>query len=174
MLVLPTSEIPPKQLMQLRQLLDEVFEGEFSDDDWDHTVGGWHVVITQDDMPVSHAAVVPRVLDIAGSRWRCGYVEGVGTALRRQGEGLGSLVMQRLGTLIRTEFEIGGLSTSAHAFYERHGWERWQGPTYVRRGSQLIRTEDEDAGVMVLRFGPSRNVSLAESISCSERVGDDW
>ncbi len=82
--------------------------------------------------------------------------------------------MQRAGQLIRAEFDIGALSTSAHPFYEGHGWERWQGPTYVRRGAQLVRTPDEDAGIMVLRFGPSQNVSRAAGISCTARVGADW
>jgi aminoglycoside 2'-N-acetyltransferase I len=174
MQVLPTSEVPSSLMPRIRQLLDEAFGGEFSDDDWEHCLGGWHVLITDDGLPLAHAAVVPRVLEIGGVRWRCGYVEGVATRPRSQGQGLGSSVMQRLGMLVRAEFGIGALSTCAHGFYARHGWERWQGPTYVRRGSRLVRTEDEDAGIMVLRFGPSLRVSLTESISCDERAGDDW
>lgn len=172
--VLATSEAPPKLLRDLRQLLDDAFEGGFSDHDWNHCLGGWHAVIMEDDIPVSHAAVVPRVLDVGGSSWRCGYVEGVGTVPRRQGKHLGSMVMQRLGRLIMAQFGLGALSTEAHAFYERQGWERWQGPSYVRRASGLVRTEDEDAGLMVLRFGPSRGLSLTDSLTCDERDGDDW
>jgi aminoglycoside 2'-N-acetyltransferase I len=127
--VLATSAMSPGLAVVVRQLLEDAFEGDLSDEDWDHCLGGWHVLVTEDDVPLSHAAVVPRVLQIAGRRWRCGYVEGMATAPHRQGTGLGSLVMQWLGRLIRTEFEIGALSTSAHSFYQRHGWERWQGPS---------------------------------------------
>lgn len=75
---------------------------------------------------------------------------------------------------MRREHEMGGLSTGRHAFYERLGWERWQGPTFVRDGNDVIRTEDEDDGVMVLRSGPSAKIDLTASISCDARPGDDW
>jgi len=61
-----------------------------------------------------------------------------------------------------------------HGFYERLGWERWRGPTFVRHGPELVRTEDEDDGVMVLRFDRSLAVDLSGSISCEARTGDDW
>lgn len=66
------------------------------------------------------------------------------------------------------------LSTSAHAFYEALGWERWQGPTYVRDGETVVRTEDEDDGIMVLRNGPSAGLDLAQALTCDARPGDDW
>ncbi len=74
----------------------------------------------------------------------------------------------------RAEFEFGALSTGRHGFYERLGWERWHGPTFVRHGPELVRTEDEDDGVMVLRFDRSLAVDLSGSISCEARTGDDW
>ena len=162
------------RLSELRRLLDDAFRGDFSDDDWAHTVGGWHVTVVEDGVVVSHAAVVARRLDVAGRPFAAGYVEGVATAPTRQGEGLGSLAMAEIGELIRRHFEMGGLSTDRHRFYGRHGWERWRGPTFVRDGAVARRTEDEDGGVMVLRFGPSRDVDLGASITCETRPGDDW
>jgi hypothetical protein len=44
----------------------------------------------------------------------------------------------------------------------------------VRDGAETIRTEAEDDGVMVLRFGPSAPVDLTAPISCERRRGDDW
>ena len=76
--------------------------------------------------------------------------------------------------VIRRECELGVLSTSSHDFYGALGWERWRGPTFVRTGGQLVRTEDEDDGIMVLRFGPSQGLDLAAAISCDSRTGDDW
>jgi aminoglycoside 2'-N-acetyltransferase I len=83
-------------------------------------------------------------------------------------------VLRDLTTVLRREFEMGALSTSRHAFYERLGWERWQGPTFVRDGAETIRTEAEDDGVMVLRFGPSARVDVTAPIACERRCGDDW
>ncbi len=69
---------------------------------------------------------------------------------------------------------MGALSTSKQRFYERLGWERWLGPTFVRRGGGVVRTPDEDDGIMVLRFGASREVDRTAAISCEARSGDDW
>jgi aminoglycoside 2'-N-acetyltransferase I len=161
-------------LARVRRLLDEAFDGDFPQDDWEHTLGGWHVAIVEADMVVSHAAVVPRALEVSDRRWRTGYVEGVATAAGRQGEGLGSLAMSHVARLIRDEFELGGLSTGRHSFYERLGWERWLGPTFVRRGRDMVRTEDDDDALLVLRFGPSAGLDLTAPISCEARTGDDW
>ena len=172
--LLTTTEVPVDLLQRVRQLLDEAFEGDLSDDDWDHTLGGWHVVIMEGSAPVSHAAVVPRALEAGGRPLRSGYVEGVATAPGRQREGIGSLAMSQVAVVLRDKFEIGALSTGRHSFYERLGWERWRGPTFVRRGSELIRTEEDDDSLMVLRFGPSLELDLTAPISCEARTGDDW
>lgn len=173
-LVLATADAPADLLVRVRGLLDEAFGGDFSDDDWEHTLGGWHVVVGEGDVPLAHAAVVPRVLEIGGQPYRGGYVEGVAAATERRGEGHGTRAVRRAGELLRAEYELGALSTDRHGFYARLGWERWHGPTYVRRGGQLVRTPEEDDGVMVLRLGASRGVDLTAPIACAARSGDDW
>jgi aminoglycoside 2'-N-acetyltransferase I len=161
-------------LGQIRALLEDAFGGEFTDDDWEHTLGGWHVVIVEDDLVVSHAAVVPRLL-VAGERsLRAGYVEGVATEPGRQGEGLGTMAMTDAAALIRRQFEVGALSTGRHEFYQRLGWERWQGPTFVREGTERVRTEEDDDGIMVLRFDSTRELGLDLSLTCESRSGDVW
>jgi aminoglycoside 2'-N-acetyltransferase I len=172
---LTTSEAPAGLLAEIRRLLDAAFGGDFTEDDWAHTLGGWHVVVTDPVGLLSHAAVVPRVLGVAGRPWVTGYVEGVATTPARQGEGLGALAMTAATSYVRTAFELGALSTGRTGFYERLGWERWRGPTYVRQADgSAVRTEEEDDGVMVLRFGPSAGIDLAAPISCEARPGDDW
>lgn len=172
--VFPTAEAPPSLMRSVRELLDHAFDGEFTDDDWEHTVGGWHALVCEADAPVAHAAVVPRRLAVGDADLATGYVEGVATAPGLQGQGLGSLAMARLADVLRAEFDFGALSTSRHGFYERLGWERWRGPTYVRKGGSLSRTPDEDDGIMVLRFGPSAAVDLHAPVVCEARSGDDW
>ena len=90
------------------------------------------------------------------------------------GRGLGTTVMEPIGALIAEHFELGALSTSAHGFYERLGWERWQGPTFVRHPDGQIRTPDEDDGIMVLRTDATISIDLTVSIACEARPGDDW
>ena len=172
--LLATAEVPADLLTEIRQLLVAAFEGDFSEDDWQHTLGGWHVVVADSGTVVSHAAVVPRDLHVGDRPVRTGYVEGLATATARQRQGLGSLAMAAVGELLRGRFEMGALSTGRHHFDERLGWERWLGPTFVRHGSQAIRTEEEDDGIMVLRHGPGSGVDLRASLSCESRKGDDW
>jgi aminoglycoside 2'-N-acetyltransferase I len=172
--IFPTAEASAGCLEEIRRLLDGAFAREFSDDDWEHTLGGWHVTAMEGNTPVSHAAVVPRRIKAGGRSFRTGYVEGVATLPERQGQGLGSLVMSRVERLLRQRFELGALSTGLHAFYERLGWERWRGPTFVQRSGNLLRTEEDDDSVMVLRFGPSLDLDLASPISCEARKGDIW
>ena len=161
-------------LTELRQLLFDAFEGEFSAEDWEHSLGGWHVIAFDGDAAVSHAAVVPRASRVGDDPFQAGYIEGVATRPDRRHEGLASAVMAEASGVVRTRFELGVLSTGLWEFYERLDWQRWHGPTFVNHGERLIRTEDEDDGIMVLRFGPSEAVDLTAAISCDSRSGDDW
>ena len=172
--VLTTAEVPSELLVDIRRLLDESFAGHFSEDDWEHGLGGWHAIVTDGGAVVAHAAVVARTLHVAERPVRAGYVENVGAAPARERQGLATLAMTEINDVLRREFDMGALSTGAHPFYERLGWERWQGPTFVRSGAELIRTEDEDDGLMVLRFGPSADVDLTESLTCTDRPGEAW
>ena len=172
--VLSSAEMSGELVTDIRQLLAQAFDGRFSQEDWEHTLGRVHVVVSDAVAVVSHAAVVPRILEVAHRPFDAGYVEGVVTAPGQQGQGLASLAMARVSTLIRGSFAMGGLSTSRHGFYERLGWERWRGPTFVRDGSEELRTEEDDDGVMVLRFGVSRDIDLTGSLSCERRRGDNW
>ena len=69
-------------------------EERFTDDDWDHALGGVHFVLDLDGEIVAHASVVEREIHVDGRPLRTGYVEAVATAPGRQGAGFGSLVMR--------------------------------------------------------------------------------
>jgi aminoglycoside 2'-N-acetyltransferase I len=75
---------------------------------------------------------------------------------------------------IAAAYDLGALGTGEHAFYERLGWERWQGPTYERTATGDVRTPDDDDGVMVLRLPGSPVLNLRERLSCEWRPGDSW
>ena len=169
-----TASAAPETLAAARQLMDDAFGDRFSDEDWEHALGGWHGVIELDGTLVAHAAVVVRHLEVAGRPFRTGYVEAMATAPAVQGRGLGSLVMVEAAAVIRAEYALGVLSTGRHSFYERLGWERWRGPTYVRTARGQVRTADDDGDVLVLRHGASADLDLREPISCEERSGDVW
>jgi aminoglycoside 2'-N-acetyltransferase I len=170
----PTSAAPAGLLEQVQVMVATAFPGGFPDEDWNHALGGSHVVVWDEGGPLAHAAVVDRVLHVADAPLATGYLETVATAPARQGEGLGTLAVRTAMALLQHRFDLGALSTGAHRFYERLGWERWAGPTSVRTAEGDVRTPDDDDAVMVLRFGPSRDLDLRAPLSCEERPGDVW
>jgi aminoglycoside 2'-N-acetyltransferase I len=168
-----SEELSDDTRAEIRQLLTSAFEGAFSQDDWLHTLGGWHV-IARDDELVAHAALVERTLDVGGRKLRTAYVEGVATATSMQRRGIGTTIMRRIGDLVQMDYELGALSTSSHAFYEPLGWMRWCGPSYVLTAHGTERTPDEDDCIMVLLCDVSVDLDLALPICCEARSGDDW
>ncbi len=171
---LTTQELTDGEWIRLRAMLDVAFAGYFNDDDWDHAIGGTHVIVEVDHIIVAHASVVARRLEVPDRALHTGYVEAVATHPSFQGRGYASAVMQRAGDLVRESYELGALSTAIPAFYEQFGWERWQGPTYCRLPDELVRTEDDDGGVLVLRTPRTGAIDLAAAIACDYRGGDVW
>ena len=82
--------------------------------------------------------------------------------------------MTAIGAVLRERFDVGALSTDRPGFYERLGWERWRGPSFVLDAGERRRTADEDDGLLVLRFGPGADLDLTDAIVCRSRPGDDW
>jgi aminoglycoside 2'-N-acetyltransferase I len=161
----------------IRSLLGAAFAHDgtgFADADWAHALGGTHALAIVDGLIVAHAAVVTRPLEIDGRPVHAGYVEAVGTLPERQGAGHGSALMRAIDEVIVRDFELGALSTGAHAFFERLGWERWLGRTGVRTAAGVELTPDDDAGIMVLRTPTSPPFDPRGLLSCDWREGDVW
>jgi aminoglycoside 2'-N-acetyltransferase I len=123
---------------------------------------------------VAHASVVERPLEVDGRPFRTGYVEAVATDPRVQGAGHGSAVMRAIDEVIRRDYELGALGTGAQGFYERLGWERWQGPSGVRTAGGMVRTPDDDAWLMILRTPTTPDIDLRALLTCDWREGDVW
>ena len=126
-----TAELDRSTLTRARDLLDLVFDGEMTDDDWEHSLGGIHAIGWRDSSLVGHASVVQRRLVHGGDALRTGYVEGVGVDPAWQRHGLGGQMMQALEHIIEKAYDIGALGATDEAvsLYEHRGWVRWRGPT---------------------------------------------
>jgi aminoglycoside 2'-N-acetyltransferase I len=172
-----TDELASHEIEALRRMMGAAFapkDGVFANSDWEHATGGTHVLVEEASEILSHASVIERTLEIGGLPVRTGYVEAVATSPRHQRRGYGTLVMREIDDIIRGEYELGGLSTGSHGFYERLGWERWLGPTFVRTATGTERTADDDGGLMVLRTAASPPFDLNTAITCDWRDGDVW
>jgi aminoglycoside 2'-N-acetyltransferase I len=173
--VLTDDGIDPGLLVAARGICDTTFGDSFSDDDWAHTLGGARLLLFDEGLLVGHAAVVPRSIGFGELTLRAGYVEGVAVLPDFQARGLGSRLVRAVNTLLeRDSSDLGVLSTSRPSFYARLGWEPWRGPSFVRYPDGLVRTPDEDDGLMVLRVGATPALKPTWPITCHARRGDDW
>ena len=158
----------------LRRLLDAAFEGAFTEDDWDHSIGGTHVWVTGPQGVISHGSLVERTLVCSGVQLRVGYVEAVATEAVHRRQGHGARVMRLIGKLIEERYTLGALSTGTYRFYEMLGWERWRGPTFVDGPNGRQPTRDDDGDVMILRTSRSPHLDLDGGTVCDWREGDVW
>jgi aminoglycoside 2'-N-acetyltransferase I len=72
-----------------------------------------------------------------------------------------------------TNVEIGALSPSAEAFYERLGWETWSGPLVVRTATGTEDTPDET--VMILRLPQTpATLDVTAPLAVDWRPGEVW
>jgi aminoglycoside 2'-N-acetyltransferase I len=146
----------------------------FTEEDWAHALGGVHFVLEENGMVVAHASVVERELHAGEHQLATGYVEAVATRKDLWGRGHGSMVMREVGEYIDETFPLGALDTGLNTFYERLGWVTWNGPTFVRTESGLVRTREDDGNVMVRLTPTSPKLDLSAPISCEWRSGDVW
>jgi aminoglycoside 2'-N-acetyltransferase I len=175
LLVLESADVDASLRRGLDRLWHEAFD-DFTAEDGEHAYGGVHVLVRAAGLDVvAHASAVPRTITFGDQPLAAGYVEGVAVSPRLQGSGLGSRVMARLDDVVRERWDVGVLGTGEPDFYERLGWERWRGPSYVHgTDGTRRRSADEDGGLMVLRFGASAGLDLDLPITCEDRSGDAW
>jgi aminoglycoside 2'-N-acetyltransferase I len=174
----PTVDLTHAEVTAIRELMVVAFgaddEERFTDDDWDHAIGGLHFVLDLNGEVVAHASVVERELHVDGQPLRTGYVEAVATAPDRQGGGLGTMVMTGVTSYIRDRFELGALGTGRYRFYERLGWLTWTGPSSVRTPDGPRRTPGDDGYILVLPTASTPALDVTTPISCDWRPGDVW
>lgn len=175
---LPTAALSSAQVEELRALLVAAFaddeHGGFDEADWQHALGGTHVIAEVGGRIVAHAALVERPIEIGERTLRTGYVEAVATLPHEQRRGHGSAVMRRINELIESGFELGALGTGSQPFYERLGWQVWCGPSHVRTAAGALATPDEDGYIMVLPTARTPRLGATAPISCDWRPGDVW
>ena len=174
-----TVELSASDLAACRALLDQAFASDdederFAESDWQHALGGLHLIAELDGAIAAHASVVERELRVDGRPFRTGYVEAVATVPALQGRGIGTAVMRATNDHIRSEYALGALGTGEHGFYQRLDWRTWLGPLFVRLPDGDRRTPDEDGGILVMQTPSTGPLDLSARLSCDWREGDVW
>jgi len=169
-----TADLDNETRQSAHRLLVDAFEGKFSDDDWEHALGGMHALVYYRGALIAHAAVVQRRLLYHGTPLRTGYVEGVAVREDWRGQGLGTALMDGAEQVIRGAYQLGALtpSESARELYLGRGWLQWRGPTSVLAPGGLTRTPDDDMAVFVLPVAV--DLDTTADLVCDWRSGDVW
>lgn len=173
-----TSDIDPETREDAKRMVIDAFEGEFTEVDWEHSLGGMHAMIFHHGAMIAHAAVVQRRLLYRNTALRCGYVEAVAVREDWRGQGLARAVMDAVEQVIRGAYQLGALSASeaGRHIYAARGWLPWQGPTSVLAPAGLTRTPDDDNALFVLPVSLPNDLDLdvRSEITCDWRDGDVW
>lgn len=169
-----TGQLEPGVLAAARDLLEVVFEGELTDHDWEHSLGGIHALVWEGSALIGHASLIQRRLLHKGRALRTGYVEGVAVRADRRRRGHGAALMAALERVIRGAYELGALGASDEAadFYAARGWQRWTGTASVIAPAGMERTEEEEGGIYVLPV--SAQLAPGGDLACDWRAGDVW
>ena len=169
-----TSQIEPQLLARVRSTLELVFAGDYGDQDWEHCIGGMHVIAFHGEDPVGHASVIQRRIVNGGRALRCGYVEGVAVHPDWRRKGIGGQMMAELEAVIRGAYDLGALGATDDAaqMYAGRGWLKWRGPLSALTPGGTVATPQEAGCIFVLPAAVTPDLDSA--LTCDWRDGDVW
>jgi aminoglycoside 2'-N-acetyltransferase I len=169
-----TSSLDAGTLRAVRTLLDEAFDGDVDDNDYEHALGGIHAMLWEGRDLIGHGSVVLRRLLHGGRALRTGYVEGVAVRPDLQRQGHGASLMAELENVIRRAYELGALGSSeiAASFYAARGWLKWSGTALAITPGGLKRTPEEEGWIYV--YPVDTPLDLDGDLACDWRDGDVW
>ncbi|MEV5882865.1 GNAT family N-acetyltransferase [Streptomyces sp. NPDC052020] len=169
-----TADLAPGELAAIRGLLYDAFDGDFGDEDWDHTLGGVHALVHDARGLAAHGAVVMRRVRYR-TRWlRTGYVEGVAVRRDARRQGLGGAVMGALEEIVTRAYDLGALSASEDgaALYAARGWRAWEGRILALGPDGIVRLPGEEGGTHVWTGGGTAALDLGGELVFDWRDGD--
>ncbi|NCX01241.1 MAG: GNAT family N-acetyltransferase [Actinobacteria bacterium] len=167
------SALPVTLIPKVQKLLVDAFEGEFSEDDWQNSFGGLRLIGSINEEIVAHGAVVPRMIRIDDFEISVGYVEAIAVDPEYWRQGIGTALMKEITSICLKSYQVSMLSTGEKEFYRRLGWIDFVGESYIDLGNEVIRSEEEDEGLMYLPSGEYL-VSVPKRVICRARAGDAW
>ncbi|MEQ0575186.1 GNAT family N-acetyltransferase [Mycobacterium tuberculosis] len=159
-----TADLDSETRQDIRQMVTGAFAGDFTETDWEHTLGGMHALIWHHGAIIAHAAVIQRRLIYRGNALRCGYVEGVAVRADWRGQRLVSALLDAVEQVMRVPYQPGRPPVPLSP--------RAPPPTSVLAPTGPVRTPDDDGTVFVLPIDISLDTSA--ELMCDWRAGDVW
>ena len=170
-----TSQLTSVEKALIYQLLYQVFEQDFSLADFDHALGGMHILAYQNDQIIGHVAIVQRSVIADRSPYRIGYIEGLGVAEAYRRQGIGRKLMEQSGYIIANSYDFGLLSASEEGLplYQSLGWKIWSGELYESTIDSYQRSLEDEGSVLFLA-GATQDIAATSPLYCDYRSGDQW
>lgn len=165
-----TADLTPAELSAIRALLDDAFDGDFSDDDFEHGLGGMHAFVHDTAGRIAaHGSVIMRRVRYRDRWLRVGYVEAVAVRADARRAGLGGRVMAELERVIDRAYDAGMLSASDEgaALYAARGWEGWRGRVCALGPQGVVHLPDEEGTTFV-------RPALAGALDPASELVFDW
>lgn len=171
---LHTAALHDDEKGAMRELLDSCFDGEFADTDWDHALGGMHVLALDEEQLVGHGCVVQRSMLMGDQPLRCGYIEAIAVDELRRGEGIGNNITAWVTEFVRQAYDFGALGATdlGRPIYTKNSWQEWRGELAVMSPDGLVAQGDDRGSVMVLEC--AKPLDLDARLACDWRIGDVW
>ncbi|WP_460106534.1 GNAT family N-acetyltransferase [Streptomyces sp. YKOK-J1] len=169
-----TSDLDPAELRSARALLDDAFDGDFSDEDWDHGLGGVHALVHDGAGLAAHGSVVMRRTRHRGHWLRTGYVEAVAVRADVRRAGLGGRVMAALERVVDRAYDLGALCASEDGapLYAARGWRRWSGRVCALSPSGIVRLPEEEGSIHLWPVPSGRPLDPGHELVFDWRDGD--
>ena len=159
-----TADLDSADIKAARALLDDVFAGEMTDDDWEHGLGGIHALLWEGPALIGHASLIQRRLLHHGRALRAD----------RQRRGHGAAMMAALERVLRGAYDLGALGSTDEGapFYQARGWQLWRGPSSALTPAGVRRTPDDEGAIYVFELAVP--LDLDAELTCGWRDGDVW
>lgn len=168
-----TADLTAAELHSVRALLDDAFDGGFDDEDWDHGLGGLHVLVHDARGLAAHGSVIQRRVLHRGRSLRVGYVEAVGVRAEARRTGLGGRVLAELERIVEGAYDLGALSASEKGagLYAARGWQVWPGRIGALGPDGIVRLPEEE-GTTFVRVAGAGPLDPAYDLVFDWRDGD--
>lgn len=176
-----TADLDDATLDEAHGMTLEAFATEFTDDDWEHGLGGLHAIARDGDTIIGHAAIVQRHLLYQRRALRAGYIEAVAVHVDHRRGGVGGQLLEALEPIAGRAFDLGVLSATdvGMPFYRSRGWEPWRGTLHAFTPEGIIDQPEEEGSLLVFGVqgrvaGQSVALDLDAELTCDWRNGDLW
>lgn len=169
-----SSQLSNEEKETLYRMLYQGFDHDFTRDDFQHALGGMHVLAYDHQQIIGHVSIVQRNMAIGDKPITVGYVEAMAVLENYRRQGIGKQLMLATNKIIDDCYQLGLLCASDEgvSLYQSVGWRVWNGSLYELNQGHYIHSIDEEGGIM--GWSNNQSIDFTQPLYCDFRSGDQW